>query len=469
MKRDVTIVSIGPGDPELLNEKTKKVLSASKKLILRTGRHPLALWLKNQEIIFTTLDDLYQASDDFEELFSSAAARIWQSADSAPTVYAVSDPMTDHSVDYLFSHCPEDAKITVVPGFSYADYYLSACKGLIRTADIRISPAMDFIGTDYDSACPLLVTELNDGMMAGEVKQALSGKIDDESIVYFFNDNAAPHAIPLYELDRQPAYSHLSAVAVSDFPCFGRRTKKLTDLMRIMDRLRSQDGCPWDRAQTHETLKPYLIEESWEVIGSIDEKKPEHLSEELGDLLFQIVFHTSIAQSFDEFSMDDVITGICDKMIRRHPHVFDEKYPEGKPFNAESWDRIKQLETGCKSFGESLNQISTALPSLKYAEKLIRKLSRIPAFHRSESEIMKTFSEVAGQLMKDTAENTREKRIADLLLCCAEWAFRHGLDCEIILHQAIQRVIRTVLLLEKEDKDTGKSLESLTFNDLGVY
>ena len=469
MKRIVTVVSIGPGDPDLLNEKTKKTLLNAGRLILRTGRHPLAKWLNEQKIPFTTLDHLYQESDDFEILFTSAASEIWRAADSLPLVYAVSDSMTDRSVDYLFSNCPEDAEITVIPGFSYADYYLSACKGRIPTSDIRICPAMDFLGTEYDPALPLLITELNDCITAGEVKQKLSEKIDDESIVYFFGGDPAPHPIPLYELDRRSVYSHLSAVAVTGYCCFERRTKKLSDLMEIMDRLRSPDGCSWDRAQTHETLKTYLIEEAWEVIGSIEEKEPDHLAEELGDLLFQIVFHTSIAQTFDEFTLDDVITGICDKMIRRHPHVFDNAYPETTPFTAEAWDLIKQSETGCKSFGESLNQISTALPSLKYAEKLVRKLSRFSPFNRSEKEIAGTLSNISEKIVKEDVKDRQEKWIADLLICCTELAYRGGLDCEIILHQTVRQMIQKVLLLEKGGKDTSKCPESLTFNDLGVY
>ena len=467
--KSVTVVSIGPGDPEFLNEKTKKAILESKKLILRTGRHPLVKWLNEVNIPFVTLDHLYQESDTFETLLSSILAEIRKAAELLPTVYAVADAMTDRSVDYLFINRPEETEITVIPGFSYADYYLSACKGLVPTADIRICPARDFLGKGFDPSLPLLITELNDGITAGEVKQDLSGKIDDESVVYFFDDGTAPHPILLYELDRQPAYSHLSAVAVSGYTCFERRTKSLRDLMEIMDQLRSREGCPWDRAQTHDTLKPYLIEEAWEVIGSIEEKRPDHLAEELGDLLFQIVFHTSIAQDFDEFSMDDVITGICDKMIRRHPHVFDNSYPEGMPFTAEAWDRIKQSESGCKSFGESMNRISTALPALKYAEKLIRKLSRLSSFHRSDREIADTLSGISEMLVKEDAKSRQEKWIADLLICCTELAYSRGLDCELILHQTVRKIIQAVLRFEKDGKDIAKCPESLTFNDLGVY
>ena len=154
-------------------------------------------------------------------------------------------------------------------------------------------------------------------------------------------------------------------------------------------------------------------------------------------------------------------------MIRRHPHVFDQSY-SGDHFTAESWDRIKQSETGCRSFGESLNQISTSLPSLKYADKLIRKLSRIPSLHRTDEQISASLTDLAERLAKENDKSEQERLLAELLICCTELANRLGADCEVLLHQTAKKMIQSVLRCEKDGKDISKCPEGLTFNDFGI-
>ena len=296
----ITVVSIGPGDPSFLNEITVRTLRDASPLVLRTGRHPLSVWLETEGMAFRTLDHLYETSDDFDALSRAAAEELWSLSGTSPyLVYAVSDVLTDRTVDALFSSRPEGGEVRLVPGFSFADYYLPACRPFFSTADIRICPAASFDGTGLQPSRPLLITELNDEITAGEVKQALAAWIRDEETVMFLPGDGKALPVPLYELDRQPFYDHLSAVACGPFSYEQRSRKTLEDLMEIMDRLRAPGGCPWDRKQTHQSLEPYVVEEAWEVVGAAEENDPLHLAEELGDLLFQVVFHTSIGKSFD--------------------------------------------------------------------------------------------------------------------------------------------------------------------------
>ena len=146
MNHPVTIVSVGPGDPSLMNEKTLSAVRHAGKLFLRTGRHPVAGWLEKESVPFETMDRLYETAEDFESLFAAVAATVWKAAENGPVVYAVPDVLTDRSVDAVFGSRPWNSTVTVVPGFSYADYYLSSCRGLFPTADLRICPASDFSG-----------------------------------------------------------------------------------------------------------------------------------------------------------------------------------------------------------------------------------------------------------------------------------------------------------------------------------
>lgn len=144
------------------------------------------------------------------------------------------------------------------------------------------------------------------------------------------------------------------------------------DLMELVALLRSPEGCPWDREQTHESIRNNFVEEAFEVCEGIDRKDDALLCEELGDVLLQVVFHTSIAFDENRFGMDEVVDGICRKMIRRHPHIFHgESIADGDV--QKSWDEIKRQEKGERSLADTLARISMALPALKRAEKYLEK------------------------------------------------------------------------------------------------
>ncbi len=144
------------------------------------------------------------------------------------------------------------------------------------------------------------------------------------------------------------------------------------DLKEIVRILRAPDGCPWDRVQTHESLRNNLVEEAYEVCEGIDEKNDALMREELGDVLLQVVFHCGIAEDEKRFSTEDAISEVCRKMIRRHPHIFSREAVDPEKLQ-EMWDRIKREEKGDRSLADTLSHVSKALPNLKRAEKFIEK------------------------------------------------------------------------------------------------
>ena len=148
------------------------------------------------------------------------------------------------------------------------------------------------------------------------------------------------------------------------------------DLLMIMKRLRGPGGCPWDAEQTHESLTRYLLEETYEVIEAIDAKSPEHLQEELGDLLLQPVFHAAIAEESGSFSMNDVIQTLCEKLIRRHPHVFGDMHIADSNAQIENWEQIKKLEKAAERTS-ALSGVPPHLPALLKAQKITEKAARV--------------------------------------------------------------------------------------------
>ncbi len=151
-----------------------------------------------------------------------------------------------------------------------------------------------------------------------------------------------------------------------------KETYSFEDLCRIVDVLRAPDGCPWDRVQTHESIRNNFIEEAYEAVEGIDKGDPAILREELGDVLLEVVFHAGIARDAGEFTLEDVLGEICRKMIRRHPHIFGDKTLKADEIQ-DSWDAIKRREKGAKSTEDTLKNIACSLPALMRAEKVAEK------------------------------------------------------------------------------------------------
>ena len=469
-RKSLTVVSIGPGDPSWLNQSTLNAIRKASPLILRTDHHPLAAWLGEQKIPYLSLDDLYDQSDDFDCMHIDMAERVWQlAAEGRHAVYAVPDLLTDRSVDELFRCIPEAClEPEIIPGFSYADFYLARCRGHISSGNIRIVSASEFLSSFYDPEQSLLITEVDGAITAGEVKEHLSSLLDEESTVWLIQSEGRPVSLPLYELDRKKKYDHMTAVLVPGSDFLHRCRNTIDDLLKIMERLRAPDGCPWDSIQTHESLRPYMVEEAWEAVNAIDDNDPDHLADELGDLLFQIVFHASVGKSFGEFDFNDVVTNICTKMIHRHPHVFGNKHVSSPDEVSDTWEEIKRQETGSHTVSESLNDVSPGLPSLKYAIKVNKKAQQLPSWRRNPSDIAAQIQKVSGLLL-DPDGSLNEKAMGKLLFLCTHLCHRSDRDAEIILHQAVDRFKDAFSGMEIDMKSRGKALETLTFDEICIY
>ncbi len=181
----------------------------------------------------------------------------------------------------------------------------------------------------------------------------------------------------------------------------------MDEFLKIMDRLLAEDGCPWDRVQTHESLERYLIEESYEVIDAIDKKSPEGLCEELGDVLLQVVFHSKLAEKEGLFTFGDVVKGVSEKMINRHPHVFGTGKADTADDVLVNWEEIKKKEKHYKTDKEVLESIPRALPALIRAEKLISKSEKLGEEKPDKAETINKIRELLDKIeMSDNDNNT---------------------------------------------------------------
>jgi len=475
MKPAITVVSLGPGDPGLMTLQTADALRAARQLVLRTGQHGVAAWLQEQNIPFTTLDSLYDEYWDFDELHAAMAARLWQMAAAAPLTYAVMDATTDGSISALVSAQPAEARLTRLPGLSMADAHLCALpEGDAHSAGLRVIPAMDCPTAQHDPRLPLLITEIDSPVLAGMVKLWLTDLYDDEMNVTFLPSTLKGHRkathIPVMELDRQRVYDHTVALYIPAVPMSARKRFCFADLLEILDVLRGDNGCPWDREQTHESLRKYLIEEAYEATGAIDEGDVDHLADELGDVLLQVVFHANVGKSHGDFTISDVTTNICRKMIYRHAHIFGTDDCKTAEEVSRNWEKLKKAEKGLTTQASVLADVSKGLPALMRAHKVQKKAANVGFDWDTALEALPKIHEEAEEVRAELdAGRDPAEELGDLLFSCVNVSRLCGLDAEELLKNATNKFISRFTAMENLINSAGKSLEGLTLREMDVY
>ncbi len=246
-------------------------------------------------------------------------------------------------------------------------------------------------------------------------------------------------------------------------------------LKAIMHRLRAPNGCPWDAEQTHESLVPCLIEEAYEVVDAIKREDHPHLEEELGDLLLQVVFHSELAQEAGRYDMNDVASGICEKLIRRHPHVFGDSVIEGSDGVLSQWDAIKRQEKGSEE-KPYLHGVGDGLPGMLKAAKLQKKAGKVGFDWKDAKSIIEKVKEELAEV-EEAFENYQEggevpdeleAEIGDLLFVTVNVARKLGVNPEVAVDRTNRKFIDRFGKLETRLKARGISLTEATMEQMDV-
>ncbi|OGU14640.1 MAG: nucleoside triphosphate pyrophosphohydrolase [Geobacteraceae bacterium GWC2_53_11] len=243
------------------------------------------------------------------------------------------------------------------------------------------------------------------------------------------------------------------------------------DLLDIMRKLRAPGGCPWDAEQTHESLTRYLLEETYEVIEAIDEQSPQHLKEELGDLLLQPVFHAAIAEEAGSFTMNDVINTLCDKLIRRHPHVFGDLEIKDSNAQVENWEKIKKLEHGNER-PSALSGVPEHLPALLKAHKISEKASRVGFDWEHADQVFAKVMEELHEFEEAWAggDPTRmEDEMGDLLFAIANLGRFLALNPEEALRKTISRFQKRFRFVEESLLKEGKAMQQASLEEMDLF
>ncbi|MBR4879025.1 MAG: nucleoside triphosphate pyrophosphohydrolase [Clostridia bacterium] len=238
----------------------------------------------------------------------------------------------------------------------------------------------------------------------------------------------------------------------------------INDLVEIMKLLRSENGCPWDREQTHESIRMNLLEEAYEACDAIDNKNDANLKEELGDVLMQVVFHSRIAEEAGKYNFDDVADDVCQKLVFRHPHVFGDVGVNTSDEVLDVWDQMKLKEKKSETYTDEMERVPKALPSLMYSEK-IQKRARKAGFDWPDvSGALEKVYEETKEVEQAIKEGSKiEEEIGDLLFAVVNVARFCKVDCEQALYNASQKFTRRFAYVEEK---AGENLKNMSLEEM---
>ena len=472
----ITIVGLGPGPFGLITMETWEQMQQAEQLLLRTAVHPTVAELEKRGLRFSSYDTLYETGATFEEVYSRIAADVVRRAkEGQQIVYAVpgSPLVAERTVIMIRELARQERQIVhILPGMSFAEV-LYVRLGIDPIEGLTILDAADLSSLPEDMPTALVVTQVYNQQVASEAKLSLMEIYpDDHPVMLVRNLGLEDEKIlplPLYEIDRQRDIDHLTSLYVPAAPA---KTREFTlePLTDIMARLRAPDGCPWDIVQTHASLRSNLVEEVYEVIEAIDLEDAELLCEELGDLLLQIVFHARMAEETGDFSMQDVIDGICNKLIRRHPHVFGQISVRDAAEVLLNWEQIKKEEK--KERTSLLDGVPKDLPALMGASKMQQKAAKAgfdwadigPVWGKLDEEIAELKQAIQ---QKDTAHT--EEELGDVLFSVVNLARFLKVDAETALRRTNGKFKHRFSHVEARVKASGHSWKEFTLEELDAF
>ena len=448
----IDVVGLGPAGPDLITESTRDLVARADRLFVRTTRHPSAVLAAGAR----SFDHHYEHEDTFDAVYRAIVADLVEAARAGPVVYAVpGSPLVAERTVTLLRADPAvvagEVALVVHPALSFLDLAYGRLGIDPLAAGVRLVDGESFATGAAGLRGPLLVAQCWSKAILSEVKLATDPPAGTTVTVlhHLGLPDEAVRELPWEELDRAVEPDHLTSLWIPELAApVAVELARLDELVHTL-----RERCPWDREQTHGSLSRHLLEESYEVLEAIDglvavegdasasaervERAVAHLEEELGDLLYQVYFHATLAAEEGRFSLADVARGVHDKLVARHPHVFGDTVANSPDQVATNWEASKLLEKGRASVTEG---IPAALPALALAAKLQRKALTVgidlPDRRLEATEIaagLDRLLQLADEPSVPATGPDREPEVGDLLFSLVSVARQLGVDPETAL------------------------------------
>lgn len=478
----ITVIGLGSGDEEQLTLGIWRKLQSAEHLFLRTDRHPVVEWMKEQGVKYSSFDRLYEQKATFEDVYESIAGELLKEAKSMrdELIYAVpGHPMVaEKTVQLLRERCPQEGvALQILGGESFLEQAFLRF-GFDPVEGFQLLDAGSMDRQLIQPHVHTVITQVYDAYTASDAKLTLMEVYpDDYEVVVGHNLGVSKseriERIPLYELDRIEGYGNLSLVWVPKTDRDDVRSRTFDRLHEIVSILRSPEGCPWDREQTHASLRKNLIEEAYEVLETIEEDDPAHMCEELGDLLLQVMLHAQIEDDAGGFTIFDVIQGLNEKLIRRHPHVFGEKAAETADDALVNWQQIKQEEKRSKGIDveqeSALAGVPRELPGLMRAWKLQKKAAEVGFDWSKKEEVWGSLEQELAELKEAMGEGDfghQKEELGDVLFSIVNLSRFLKVDPEEAISLTNRKFLRRFQYIEQQLRLKGASLAQTSLMEM---
>ncbi|MCQ6281876.1 nucleoside triphosphate pyrophosphohydrolase [Bacillus sp. EB600] len=479
MAKKIEIIGLGAGDLDQLPFGVYKKIMQAQHLYLRTKEHPVIPELEKEGLSYTSFDSIYEKHQQFEAVYEEIAEILLKKAETEEVVYGVpGHPLVAERTVQLLLERGSNAGVKVIigGGQSFVDALFQALK--IDPIDgFQLLDGTSLKAEDFQQSQHIFISQVYDQFVASEVKLTLMDRYPDDYPVTIVTAAGSKEEeisqVSLYELDRHVKVNNLTSVYVPPVKDEKILLKNFSKLREIIAVLRGPEGCPWDKEQSHESLKKYLIEETFEVIDAIDSGDINHLIEELGDVLLQVMLHAQIGEDEGYFSIDEVIEGISEKMIRRHPHVFGSTKVENTEEVLQNWQEIKKKEKG--EMEESiLEGVSLSMPNLIRAFELQKKAAKVgfdwqeitPALEKVKEELQEFEAELSE--MSEQSEFAK-KEFGDLLFAFVNVARFLKIHPEEALFATNEKFIRRFRFIENQVAKSGRAFTDFSLQELDKF
>jgi tetrapyrrole methylase family protein/MazG family protein len=477
--KQIKVIGLGAGDINQLPLGVyRSLIDENKAVYVRTNDHPVISTLEEEGVIFHSFDSIYEKHEQFEAVYKEIVEVLLEKAKETDIVYAVpGHPLVaEKTVQLLIEKDKEGiVSIEIAGGQSFLDSIFQA---------LRIDPIEGFQlldGTALDRSSiqlrnHLIIGQVYDAFSASEVKLTLMDVLPYDYPIKIVTAAGSIlekiKEIELHELDREIDLNNLTSIYVPPVQEEKLLYKEFSQLRHIIAELRGPNGCPWDKKQTHESLRKYLLEESYELIEAINEGDIDHIIEELGDVLLQVMLHSQVGEDEGYFSIDDVIEGISDKMIRRHPHVFGEEQAESVDDVMKHWQNAKKQEA--KEETESiLDGINRAMPNLLQAYELQRKAAKVgfdwPNVEGAWEKVKEEVLEFQEELKEANNREQIESEFGDVLFSLVNIARFYKVDPELAIFQTNKKFLQRFSYIEKKVKESERDWSDMSLEELDGF
>ena len=472
MAQGITVVGLGPGDPGLITRAGWQTLLAAAPLFARTAQHP-ALGALPADVEVQAFDALYESQPSFAAVYQGIVERLLQrAAEGQAVVYAVpGDPTVgEATVGELRRRCGERGiPVHIVHGVSFVEPCLAAA-GLDALDGLHLADALELAARHhppFPPDIPALIGQLYSPLVAGEAKIVLMNQYPEEHPVLLLHAVGSPQArvesVALWQIDRSQHIGAMTALLVPPL----EEPSSFEALQEVIAHLRAPEGCPWDRRQSHQSLRSHLLEECYEALEAIDQDDMGALQAELGDLLLQIVLQAQIATEEGEFTMAQVIAGIRAKLVRRHPHVFSDLQVEAVDQVLRNWEQLKAEER--ERAGDQngiLGGVPRGLPALAQAYELQARAARVGFDWASLGGVLAKVQEELEEVQEAPDEQRRAAEMGDLLFAVVNYARWLKVDPEAALRAANRRFRQRFGAMERRARAEGRPLAEMSLEEL---